>query len=180
MSNQNVKVARFARNVECNFLGDFQTLWSLTAFLRLIMRPLFLISSSQGSEKIEVFVWYYSMLYLCSLFFFPQFLDLFFPEALGFLLFSITCNVPCLDHPKFICKQWGFGNDPRETTFHTRPSYSSPTLTARKAHVSERENTSKWENKVKIPFYMVWQKFIKNAKNGQFGVFLENLKLVVK
>ena len=26
-STQNVNVARFARNVKCDFLGDFQTLW---------------------------------------------------------------------------------------------------------------------------------------------------------
>ena len=96
LSTKNVNVARFARNVECDFLGDFQTLWSLTAFLRLIMRPLFLISSSQGSEKIEVFVWYYSMLYLCSLFFFPQFLDLFFPGSTWFFAFfhHLQCAMP--------------------------------------------------------------------------------------
>ena len=29
LSTQNVNVARFARNVECDFLGDFQTLWLL-------------------------------------------------------------------------------------------------------------------------------------------------------
>ena len=27
LSTQNVNVARFARNVECDFLADFQTLW---------------------------------------------------------------------------------------------------------------------------------------------------------
>ena len=29
LSTQNVNVARFARNVECDFLCDFQTLWQL-------------------------------------------------------------------------------------------------------------------------------------------------------
>ena len=29
LSIQNVNVARFARNVECDFLGDFQTLWPI-------------------------------------------------------------------------------------------------------------------------------------------------------
>ena len=28
LSTHDVNVARFARNVECDFLGDFQTLWS--------------------------------------------------------------------------------------------------------------------------------------------------------
>ena len=28
LSTQNVNVARFARNIECDFLGDFQTLWT--------------------------------------------------------------------------------------------------------------------------------------------------------
>ena len=27
LSTQNVNVARFARNIECDFFGDFQTLW---------------------------------------------------------------------------------------------------------------------------------------------------------
>ena len=27
LSIHNVNVARFARNIECDFLGDFQTLW---------------------------------------------------------------------------------------------------------------------------------------------------------
>ena len=28
LGTQNVNVARFARNVECDFLSDFQTLWA--------------------------------------------------------------------------------------------------------------------------------------------------------
>ena len=27
LATQNVNLARFARNVKCDFLGDFQTLW---------------------------------------------------------------------------------------------------------------------------------------------------------
>ena len=29
MSTQNVNIARFARNVQCDFWGDFQILWAL-------------------------------------------------------------------------------------------------------------------------------------------------------
>ena len=35
LSNQNVNAARFVRNVECDFLGDFQTLCSLFHFLNM-------------------------------------------------------------------------------------------------------------------------------------------------
>ena len=31
LSTQNVNLARFARNVECDFFGNFQTLWSCTS-----------------------------------------------------------------------------------------------------------------------------------------------------
>ena len=35
MSTQNVNLARYARNVECDFFGDFQTLWSYSSTHRL-------------------------------------------------------------------------------------------------------------------------------------------------
>ena len=35
LSTQNVNIARFARNVECDFLGDFQTLWMIWEKYRL-------------------------------------------------------------------------------------------------------------------------------------------------
>ena len=35
MSTQYVNVARFARNVECDFFCDFQTLWQFSIFLKV-------------------------------------------------------------------------------------------------------------------------------------------------
>ena len=50
LSTQNVNIARFARNVECDFLGDFQTLCSPSISRFFLKHFQFLISC-----KFEIF-----------------------------------------------------------------------------------------------------------------------------
>ena len=50
LSTQNVNVARFARNVECDFFGDFQTLWTcvmLWSMEKKVKQSRFLLPSPQ-------------------------------------------------------------------------------------------------------------------------------------
>ena len=44
LSIQNVNTARFARNVECDFFGDFQTLWLGTQVNYIVGITFFLLS----------------------------------------------------------------------------------------------------------------------------------------
>ena len=46
LSSQNTNVARFARNVECDILDDFQTLW-----ITIETHPLFSTENKKAGER---------------------------------------------------------------------------------------------------------------------------------
>ena len=53
MSIQNVNIARFARNVECDFFGDFQTLWIKGTFFYMSQNLFVHTLSIQGWEIVS-------------------------------------------------------------------------------------------------------------------------------